>query len=379
MFRNNFLEAVSVLAGTIIGVGLFSLPYLTNQSGLIIILFYFILLGIIITLVCLMYGEIALRTRRKKRLPGYTKKYLGKNWAKVALVFETLGFYGAIIAYLIVGGEFLAHLCQPFFGGSILFYTLIYFMTGALLIYFGIKSIAKTEFFCIILFFVILILFFYQGFPLIKIDNYSLLNLKHFFLPYGAILFSLGGISLVPEVKEILKNKPKDLKKAISFSVFLAAFTYILFILLVVGLTGKNTSIEAISGLKQLLGNKILALAFAFGVLTTFTSFITLGLTLKKIFHYDLRLKKNTAWFLTCFVPLFLFLLGLKNFILVISLTGGVAMGIGIIFIIFIYLKAKKEGDLKPAYNLKLPLILVYSLVLFFLLGVAYQIYYFVR
>lgn len=379
MFKNRFIEAVSVLAGTIIGVGLFSLPYLTYQSGLITVLSYFVLLSALVILICLMYGEIALRTKRKKRLPGYAKKYLGKNWARFALFFETVGFYGAIIAYLIVGGEFLTFLCQPFFGGSKLLYTVIYFIAGALLIYSGIKSIAKTEFFCIILFFLILILIFYQGFSSIKIDNYSLINLKNFFLPYGAVLFSLGGIALIPEVKEILKNNPKDLKKAIYFSVILAAVTYFLFILLVVGMTGKNTSVEAISGLERLLGNKVLFLAFAFGVLTTFTSFITLGLTLKKIFHYDVGLKKNTAWFLTCFIPFFLFLLGIKNFILVISITGGVTMGIDIIVIIFVYLKAKKEGDVKPAYNLKLSSILIYSLLLFFVLGVAYQIYYCVK
>ena len=84
-------------------------------------------------------------------------------------------------------------------------------------------------------------------------------------------------------------------------------------------------------------------------------------------------MNKNLSWFLACFIPLLFFIFGLKNFIAVISLTGGVFLGIDVILIILSYLKAKTKGDQKPAYSLKIPNLLVYSLILFFILGIVYE------
>jgi len=195
-------------------------------------------------------------------------------------------------------------------------------------------------------------------------------------LPYGAVLFSLCGFALIPEVKEMLPDK-SQLKKIILWAVCIPAGTYLFFILVILGVTGQNTSTEAIIGLKDFFADGLVGLVLFFGVLTTFTSYLTLGLTLKKTLWYDLKLKKDLAWALTCFVPLGLLLMGLKNFIVVISLAGGVMIGIDAIIIILIYLKAKTKGDLVPAYSLPLPRLLTYFLVLFFILGIIYEIVYF--
>lgn len=379
MFRGKFFHALSVFSGTIIGVGLFSLPYLAVKSGFRTIVVYFFFLVMVVILIDLMYGEVASRTFRRKRLPGYVKKYLGKKWQRIAALSSALGFYGALLAYLIVGGEFLTALCRPFFGGNNFIYTLAYFILGALLIYVGIKHIAQTEFYCFILFFVILLLIFYRSYPMIEIRNFFNFNWQNLFLPYGPILFSLSGAALIPEVREMLKAEPKNLKGVIISGVVLASLVYLFFIFVVVGLTGRHTSTEAVAGLREFLGNGVVKLSFAFGFLTTFTSFITLGLTLNRTFHFDFRLNKNFAWLLTCFIPFALYLLGMKDFIGIISFTGAVALGAEAIFIILVYLKAKTKGDVKPAYQLNLPNFLVYSLILLFVLGVVYQIWYFVR
>src|SRR3989344_1845364 len=377
--NKNFIYALSTLVGTIIGVGLFSLPYTASKAGFWVILFYFIILGAVVILVNLLYGEVTLRTQGLHRLPGYAQKYLGLRGKKAAFLSNSLGLYGALLAYLIVGGQFLFSLLGPIFGGSNLIYTLVFFSLGALLVYFGIKSIAQTEFFLLILFFAVLFFIFYRGFSFIQIENLFVFDKSEFFLPYGPVLFSLAGMALVPEVKEMLKDNPKQLKKIIPLAIFIPALIYLFFVILILGLTGQNTSIEAISGLKDFFNDGIVNLALFFGVLTTFTSFITLGLTLKKVFWYDLKVKKNLAWLLACFVPLALFFSGLKSFIAVISLTGGVMLGLDAIIIILIYLKAKTKGDLIPAYNISLPRFLTYSLILFFVLGIIYEIVYFIK
>jgi len=377
--NSDFFQALAILTGTIMGVGLFSLPYITAKVGILTMLFYFLILGAVITLIGLFYGEIALRTKGLHRLPGYTEKYLGKRAKIVAFISSSLGLTGAILAYLIIGGRFLGAILQSCFGSSDFVYVLIFFSAGAILTYFGISSIAKAEFFLLILFFFILGFIFYKGFWVVNIENLFNFDIKYLFLPYGAILFSLSGTTLIPEVKEMLSKNPKKLKKLILLAILIAAITYLFFIFLILGITGQNTSDDAITGLNGFLGSGVIVLALLFGILTVFTSFLTISLTLKKILWYDLRLKKNLAWLIACLAPLILFLAGFDNFITVIALTGGVMLGIDVIIIILIYLKAKIKGDLTPAYNLSIPRLLVYFMILFFIIGIIYEIIYFLK
>jgi len=377
--NSDFFQALAILTGTIIGVGLFSLPYITAKVGILTMLFYFLVLGAVTSLIGLFYGEIALRTKDLHRLPGYAEKYLGKRAKIIAFITNSLGLTGAILAYLIIGGRFLGSILQSSFGNNNFIYVLIFFSIGAVLTYFGIGSIAKAEFFLLILFFFILGFIFYKGFWMIDLGNLLNFDIKYLFLPYGAILFSLSGTTLIPEVKEMLSKNPKKLKKLILLAISIAAITYLFFIFLILGITGQNTSDDAITGLNNFLGSGVIMLALLFGMLTVFTSFLTISLTLKKILWYDLRLKKNLAWLIACFTPLILFFAGFDNFITVIVLTGGVMLGIDVIIILLIYLKAKTKGDLKPAYSLSIPRFLIYFLILFFIIGIIYEIIYFLK
>ena len=149
--------SIATLSGTIIGVGLFSLPYITSKVGVLVMLGYFLVLGALVILVHLFFGELSLKTPDYKRLPGFAKFHLGSWGEKIAIISTILGIFGAILAYLIVGGEFLTELFSPIFGGGNLFWTIIYFLAGAILIFLGIKTIAKVEFWGLILFFLVLI------------------------------------------------------------------------------------------------------------------------------------------------------------------------------------------------------------------------------
>ena len=81
---------------------------------------------------------------------------------------------------------------------------------------------------------------------------------------------------------------------------------------------------------------------------------------------YDMNIKEFPAWVFTCFVPLILFLLGFNSFLSLISFIGGVFLGINGIFILLIY---NKIGGKK---------ILMYPLALIFILGMIYEMYYFI-
>jgi len=58
------------------------------------------------------------------------------------------------------------------------------------------------------------------------------------------------------------------------------------------------------------------------------------------------------------------------------NFTGGVAGGFVGILIIIIFYKAKKTGDLKPAYEINVPKIVSVLMTFVFILGIVYQVVY---
>lgn len=371
MKNKQFIYAVGTLSGTMIGVGLFSLPYIAVHSGIWLMIGYFLGIGILSIVMHLLFCEVCLETPDFLRLPGFAKYHLGKLAEKVSLVTFIIGMLGVLLVYLIIGGQFLSNLLSPLLGGSDSIYTLVYFFAGAFIVFFGIGLISLVELLGLILFFLILIVMFIKGFPQFQLLNiYSPTQIENIFLPYGPVLFSLWGIALVPEVEEMLRNGNKKylLRKVIPVAVLIPVIAYLSFIFLVTGISGTETSVEAIDGLKGILDNKIVILASIFGLLTTFTSFIILGLTLKKVFWYDLKLSKNSSWFLTCFIPLSLFLLGF-SFMDIISFIGAVMLGITGILILLMYQKIKS----RKALLITIPLGLI------FLFGIIFQIMYFLK
>jgi len=370
------IYAITTISGTIIGAGLFALPYITLQVGFWVILAYFLILGSLVVLIHLFFGELSLKTPDFKRLPGFAKVYLGKNGEIVAYTSTILGLFGAILVYLILGGKFLTELVSPQAGT--LPFTLFYFVVGAALIFYGIKAIEKVEFWGLVLFLVILFAVFFKGAAFINIENLfigqcSMSNgqWSNLFLPYGAILFSLWGAALIPEAEEILGKRKKMLSRIIPITILIPVLVYLFFIYIILGITGVQTteealSGEALSGLKDILGNGMIILALLFGLLTTFTSFVALGLTLKKVLWYDLKISKNLAWAITCFSPLILYLIGIKSFIAVIGVVGGIMLAIDGILILLMYKKIKPQR----AY-------LVYPLIFVLLGGIIYSVIYY--
>ncbi len=350
-----FLKALSVFLGTVIGVGIFGLPFVALKAGFFVVVLYFLFMVLIAVSIHFLYAEVVLATKGTHRLPGYVEKYLGKKWKKITFFIMIVGLTGALLAYLIVGGEFLNFLFAPYFGGSPTLYTFLFFALGSYLVFRGIKSISGVELFLLIVLLIILAAFFIKAFPSIDIDYFKTLNLRFLTLPYGVVLFALWGSSLVPEIKEMLSLKTRgikeiraDLRKVLFLGIFFAAIIYLLFIFIILGASGPGTSKEAISGLGGVLGKNIIKLGFIFGIIACFTSFISLALTLKKALWYDFGFPKNFAWLLTCFLPLILFLLGVREFIGVISFTGAIALGMEGIIIVFLYQGFLKKKSPAP-------------------------------
>ena len=243
----------------------------------------------------------------------------------------------------------------------------------------GLILVKRLELIMTLFLFLVVFLIFFSGLPYLDISNLKTINLGCFFLPYGVILWSLAGGAAIPEIKEVLKTNGKIYKKVIILGTIIPALLYFLFMFIVVGIVGTAGSPETIEGLIPFLGKEIIILGAIFGILASLTSFFIIGLCLKKVFWYDYKINKTLSWFLVCSVPLILFLLGLREFILIIGFLGVILGAVESTILILIYKKAKKFGDQEPEYSLKIPNVIIYSLIGIFTLGLLYQIIYFIK
>ncbi len=373
LFRT-YVYPIATLAGSIIGVGFLSLPYIALKVGIWPMLFYFILLTIFMTGVHVIFAKISLKTPDHKRFPGFVGFYLGP-WAELATLTTTiLGSFGVLLVYCIIGGQFLSTMLMPLWKGSMTWYVVAFFCAGSILVYFGIKTISKVECVVLVLLFTALIVLCVGAFSGIHLKNIFSLQRSSFFsswktmfLPFGPIVFSLWGAGLIPEIEEMLIGKKKLLKKIIITGTLIPAVLYLAVIFLVLGISGSYTTESALVGLRYFVGPTIFSLALFVGAVTTFMAFITQGIFLKNVFMYDMHIKEFTAWFFTCMVPLILFLMGFNSFIPLVSFIGGVLLGINGIFILLMY---KKIGGKN---------IVVYPLTTVFILGIIYELVYFIR
>ena len=56
------LKASSVISGSIIGAGIFALPWVSAKSGLLVYLFYLLVLTFLVNVIHLIYGSIVFAT-----------------------------------------------------------------------------------------------------------------------------------------------------------------------------------------------------------------------------------------------------------------------------------------------------------------------------
>lgn len=378
MKNEKFLAAVSTIIGTIIGVGIFGLPYAIAQAGFLIGALELIFLSAVVLILHLLYGEIILRTKKPQRFIGYTEKYLGKKAKHFAIISVIFGVYGSLLAYIIIGGEFMSGIFNPLFGGNIMIYSLIFYILMSLMVLTKIKTIGRLE--LIMSFFLLLTIFLILafGFNKIQIQNLTTIHINKIFFPYGIVLFSLAGSAAIPLIREMLSGEENKIKKAIIAGTVIPAILYLFFILVVNGVSGNSVSSEALIGLSDFLNPGIIIIGRTFGLLAVATSFLVFGEYLEETFNYDLKFNGFFSYILAIGVPLIAFLSGIKNFIDIIGFLGVIFGGIEGILIILIFMKAKSLGDRKPEYILNIPKFASYGIIGIFILGIIYEFFFFI-
>lgn len=375
MKNGNFWYAVSTLVGTIVGVGIFGLPYAARQAGFFISVLYLIGLFFVFVFLHLIFGEIILRTNDGHRLLGYVQIYLGGTAKKIVLFTTILGVLGGMLIYIIAGGEFLRLLFDSSLASKWQWY-LIFWAIMSVILAAGLKAIKESETFMLVFMAAVALFLFLNGLPKIDISNFFEIKARNFFTPYGVTMFALAGTVAIPVVRNILKGAEQQMKKAIVIGTAVPLLFYFLFMILVVGVSGSLVSEDAVSGLAAVMSGPIIFLSAIFGVLLAATSYIVFGLYLKDTFIYDLKINKYLAFSFVLFAPIALALLNLGSFVEIIGFLGAVFGGLESIYLILVYKKARQSGDRQPEYSLNIPSAALNALILIFAFGIFYTLFF---
>lgn len=373
------LAALATYAGTIIGVGIFGLPYVTLKAGLWPVVIFFAVITPLMILVNLFFGEVSLHIEGNHRLPGYVEKFWGSKFKHFVFFIAGAGLVGALLSYLIVGGQFLDNIFSPIFGGTQVVWVLVFFVLGAFLIYKGIVSVAETETVMLTLLLALVALYAIVGFDKIKVPNFTVAgDWQDVFLPWGVIIFSLGGMTSVPLIRDMLVNRHRAFKRVIVGGILISAVVYLIFILVTLGIVGSDLEPNAVISLANYFPASILFFVYVFGFLAVFTSFLALGFELRTILIDDYSFAPRVAWLVACVTPLLLYFLGISNFVKVIGFVGAISWGAIGIIIFMMYLKLEEQGK-KMFFKVRLPKFVVYILMAVFALGIGAELFYLLR
>ena len=380
----NFIRAeylsVATLVGTIVGAGIFGLPYVAAKVGLGVVVAYLLILGGVVALMHLIYGEIVLRTRQRHFLVGYAERYLGRGGKRLALAFMIPSLYGVLLAYSVVGGRFLEIFLDGWLGGGAFLFGLIFAALGIAAVLRRIWFIAELELGIVVLLFVTIVGITLSALPALDVVNFDPVSGANLLLPYGVVLFTVAGFEAIPEIREIFEarrgRRRASYIKTILTGTGLPLVLFIVFTAAVLGVTGASTTEEALTGLsRSAAAGGIIKVAAVFGFLAVFSSFLIMADNLKKIFWYDLGVQPTLSWLLVFLGTVFLFFVSGQAFIKTIALVGAVGGGLAGVMTLIIHQRAQRLGNRSPEYRLHLPGWARLVLILMFISGGAYELW----
>lgn len=322
------MKNILLILALTVGGGIFSLPFALKDAGLILFILFLCLLSFSMAKINYFYRQVVDAIPGRHQLPGYVEKVLGKREKLAAILLLIFSSYGAMLAYIILGGSFVASfsgITQSF--GSLFFWaaaSLLLFFTGAWLEVLDVfLSFLKIILFVIIILFSFIFLQLPFNLPLVG-DNPP--------AAYGQILFALAGFSIIPELK-----KDKHINISIYTAALVISLLYLGFAMFLYPFAGGDGFIFQQSALKLLFNLT--------GTLAVFTPYLMLSWVGYDLFSKDLGFGKKSALGLTTTIPFFLFLLGVQDFGKVISFTGAIFMAGVVVLIIRMYKKKFPEKN----------------------------------
>ncbi len=342
------------LIGTVIGVGIFALPYAFSRAGFGIGLAELILIGGLNMVALFLYADLALARPGHDRFIAIAGRDLGPAGKLLAVITYFGSHLGALIAYVLVGGAFAHTVLAPFLGGSMLLYQILFWTGGSLCMFGGLNLVTKLQAYFVPLFFALITALFLGALSFVNVTHLSAVHPEASILPLGVVLFAFAGLSAIPEMRDVLGKNRDKLKQSILLGTLVAGALYALFTFVIVGVTGENTAPQAVDGLRVIAGPAVVIIGSVFGFLTVFSAYMAIGVSLIDTLLFDRKFRYVPAWGMVVFLPIAAILFGAKDFVGVIGFTGGVMSSVLGMLLIISYERARYSAEL-PKRALRMP------------------------
>ncbi|MGC9046672.1 MAG: aromatic amino acid transport family protein [Minisyncoccia bacterium] len=338
------IKTTSILASTIIGAGIFALPYVYAQIGLITGIIYLTVFTIIYITLHQMYFNVLNAQNSEHQIAFLFKKYLQYPYSFLSTIIILLKLIFVLTVYLILSITFSQLI---FIKIPPIYLLFIFWALSSIFIFVKISTIGFAEsigIFSMIAIVLIIMLFSFQYHNNIKlIANFNLSNLL---TPFGLLLFALSGRPAIHKVLEELKtakNKNNIAKKSIILGTTIPAILYLIF---VIGVLKINPLITP-ETLNSLSLSPIITIFLAIlGLIVLWTSYFVVGANIYDMLRLDFKIKKYIAALSVLSLPIIFYFLGFNKFLPTLNFVSGIFLGLEGILIIRLWQKAFPQHKL---------------------------------
>lgn len=343
--RVSFWRGVRPLVGTAVGVGFFSLPYVFAQAGYGIALLELIVLAAVQIIFLWIYADLSLIRKDHGRFLHIIGDTFGPFGKSLSMISFFGALWGAMIAYILAGGEFLSFILRAWFSVDSHVPSLV--LGGVLMIALlgGAFTVRAVQRYLFPFFFCVIAILAAVSFASIDVHNLATISPHAWVLPLGVILFSLSAISAIPEMRDELLGDRQRLRQAIFWGIIIIASVYAFFSAIVVGIAGPGTSEQAIATFARIAPWTVL-LGSLLGFTTITTAYVNIGAALMNTLLYDFKFRYISAWAFIGGVPFFAVLFGVKDVVTVVQYAGGVMSALLGILVLLAYEKIRRERRL---------------------------------
>lgn len=360
--QNNrrLIGAVGILAGGIIGAGVFSLPYVVSGVGLLAGGGLLFLATASYCYLHLMYADIITGTKGEHRFVGYIHQYLGRPASYAALLIAVVQMIFVLTIYLILSVSFIALVAPALSTEASL---VLFWAVSSLTIFIRLKKLALLEMAATIGIAAIILLLLLFGLPQIGSLRGAVASEPLTLLPLAAIFFALSGRVAIPPLVRFIEQRTHErlhrrlLRCSIVFGTVLPAVVYAAFVVGVLALSGSGVSADAVSGLAGTLPSWFMILVGVLGLLALWSSYILVGLDVYDTLRFDFDLPTWLKLFLVVVTPPLLYFLGFTSFIGLVSFVGGICLAAEGALLLTLWRAARRQGSvgnlLRPSVSMQ--------------------------
>lgn len=326
-----------MLAGAVIGAGIFSLPYIFVQVGIVNGLLYLLTAAVVVAVVHWLYAQLAKKEGAHHNFVSFSRYYFGTVGFWLAVFTAVIQMLLVLVIYLILSQSFFNLITNT----NSFLTVFLFWLIGSAAVFLNIKRLAAAESFIVSSITAIVVLIFIISWPRLLTISPLIqpFSWRRLLIAIGPLFFALSGRVAVVEMVRYVK-RTSIINQSIVLGTFLPAVVYGLFAVAVIALSAEGVSQDAVTGLIGHLSPLFLGIIGLLGLLGILGSYIAVGFDVNDILKNDLRWPTLVRALTVAGVPLGLYLAGWQNFLQLVSFSGGVFGALTFIIIILMWLKA---------------------------------------